>query len=116
MSRSRPPFGRASVGTGVVLMAVGAVLAFAVDVPAEVEEYVDVLDLGLILVWAGVLVLVMQVVMHRVPRANRLKQVIQRLESAALVEEALVEHLDSLGTQADEPLPMPGRDTHERAA
>jgi len=51
-----------------------------------------------------------------VPRANRLKQVIQRLESAALVEEALVEHLDSLGTQADEPLPMPGRDTHERAA
>jgi hypothetical protein len=71
MSRTRHPFGRTSVGTGVVLMAVGAVLAFAVDVPAEVEEYVDVLDLGLILVWAGVLVLVMQVVMHRVPRADR---------------------------------------------
>ena len=53
MSRSRPPYGRTSVGTGVVLMAVGAVLAFAVEVPAEVEEYVDVLDLGLILVWAG---------------------------------------------------------------
>ena len=52
-------------------MAVGAVLAFAVDVPAEVEEYVDVLDLGLILVWAGVLVLVMQVVMHRPRRADR---------------------------------------------
>ena len=70
MSRSRPPFGRASVGTGVVRMAVGAVLAFAVDVPAEVEEYVDVLDLGLILVWAGILLLVMQVVMHR-PRGPK---------------------------------------------
>jgi len=64
MSRSRPPYGRTSVGSGVVLMAVGAVLAFAVEVPAAVEEYVDVLDLGLILVWAGVLVLVMQVVMN----------------------------------------------------
>jgi hypothetical protein len=71
MSRSRPPYGRTSVGTGVVLMAVGGVLAFAVEVPATVEEYVDVLDLGLILVWAGVLVLVMQVVMHRRPRADR---------------------------------------------
>ena len=71
MSRSRPPYGRTSVGTGVVLMAVGAVLAFAVDVPAEVEEYVDVLDLGLILVWAGVLILVMQVIMNRTPRADR---------------------------------------------
>jgi len=71
MSRSRPPYGRTSVGTGVVLMAVGAVLAFAVEVPAAVEEYVDVLDLGLILVWAGVLVLVMQVVMNRRPRTDR---------------------------------------------
>ena len=48
--RPRPPYGRASVGTGVVLMALGAVLAFAVEVPASVREYVDVLDLGLILV------------------------------------------------------------------
>jgi hypothetical protein len=51
-----------------VLIAVGAVLAFAVQVPAEVEEHVDVLDLGLILVWSGILVLIMQVVMHRRPR------------------------------------------------
>jgi hypothetical protein len=71
MSRSRPPYGRTSVGTGVVLMAVGAVLAFAVDAPARIEEYVDVLDLGLILVWAGILVLVMQVVMNRAPRTDR---------------------------------------------
>ena len=62
---SSPRFGRASVGTAVALMAVGGVIAFAVDVPAEIEEYVDVLDLGLILVWAGILLLVMQVVMHR---------------------------------------------------
>ena len=51
-------------------MAVGGVIAFAVDVPAEVEQYVDVLDLGLILVWAGILLLVMQVVVHR-PRSTR---------------------------------------------
>src|SRR5829696_8131759 len=63
MSRSRPPDGRTSVGTGVVLMAVGAVLAFAVDAPAEIEEYVDVLDRGL--------VLVMQLVMNRARRADR---------------------------------------------
>ena len=67
----RPPaIGRASVGTAVILMAVGGVIAFAVDVPAEVEQYVDVLDLGLILVWAGILLLVMQVVVHR-PRSTR---------------------------------------------
>lgn len=64
-----PPTGRASVGTGVVLIAVGAVLAFAVDVPARVERHVDVLDVGLILIWAGILTLVMQVVMHR-PRGS----------------------------------------------
>ena len=69
--RPHPPYGRTSIGTGVVLMAVGAVLALAVEVPAAVEEYVDVLDLGLILVWAGVLVLVMQVVMNRPRRADR---------------------------------------------
>ena len=71
MRRSRRPFGGASIGTAVVLMAVGAVLAFAVDVPSVVEEYVDVLDLGLILVWAGALILVMQWVMHREPRSRR---------------------------------------------
>ena len=52
-------------------MAVGGVIAFAVDVPAEIEQYVDVLDLGLILVWAGVLLLVMQVVVHRPRSAQR---------------------------------------------
>lgn len=64
---------RTSVGTGVLLMALGGILAFAVRAPGVVEEYVDVVDLGLILVWAGVLVLVMQVVMHRPrrPRAPR---------------------------------------------
>jgi len=67
MSRSR--LGRGSIGTAVVLMAVGGVLAFAVDVPAGVEKYIDVLDLGLILVWAGILLLVMQVVVHR-PRTG----------------------------------------------
>ena len=61
---------RASIGTAVVLMAVGGVIAFGVDAPASVEEYVDVLDLGLILVWAGILLLVMQVVMHR-PRGPK---------------------------------------------
>ena len=61
---------RASVGTAVVLMAAGGVIAFAVDAPAGVEKYVDVLDLGLILIWAGVLLLVMQVVMHR-PRGPK---------------------------------------------
>ena len=63
----RPAIGIGSIGTAVVLMAVGAVLAFAVDVPREIEKYVDVLDLGLILVWAGILILVMQVVMTRRP-------------------------------------------------
>lgn len=62
---------RASVGTGVVLMAVGGVLAFAVtDPPDQLQKYVDLFDLGLILIWAGVLTLVMQVVMHR-PRRPR---------------------------------------------
>ena len=61
---------RASIGTGIVLIAVGAVVAFAVRAPAQVEKYVDVLDLGLILVWSGILVLVMQVVMHRPPRRS----------------------------------------------
>lgn len=67
----RPPFGRASIGTAVVLMAVGGVLAFGVRAPAYVEKYVDLLDLGLILVWAGILILVMQVVMNRRPGPRR---------------------------------------------
>ena len=67
---------RTSIGTGVVLMAIGAVIAFAVRAPAEVEEYVDVLDLGLILMWSGVLVLIMQVVMHR-PR-RRVRRTVRR--------------------------------------
>lgn len=67
----RAPIGRASVGTAVVLMAVGGVLAVAVrDVPAVVSDYVDVPAVGLILVWAGILLLVMQVVMHRPRRPH----------------------------------------------
>jgi hypothetical protein len=66
-----PPVARRSVGTAVVLMAIGGVLAVGVEAPAVVERYVDLLDLGLILVWAGVLLLVMQVVMHRPRRARR---------------------------------------------
>ena len=62
---------RASVGTAVLLMAAGGVIAFAItDPPDQVEQYVDVFDLGLILIWAGVLTLVMQVVMHRPRRAR----------------------------------------------
>lgn len=67
---------RASIGTALVLMAVGGILAFGVDAPAQVERYVDVLDLGLILVWAGILVLLMQVVMNRRPRARRPRPVL----------------------------------------
>lgn len=52
-------------------MAAGGVLAYGVHAPAEVEKYVDLLDLGLILVWAGILQLVMQVVMHRPRRPRR---------------------------------------------
>ncbi len=62
---------RASVGTAVVLMGVGGVLAFAVtDPPDQIGRYVSVFDLGLILIWVGILTLVMQVVMHR-PRQAR---------------------------------------------
>jgi hypothetical protein len=59
---------RLSIGTGLVLMALGGILAFAVNAPAEVYRYVDLVDLGLILVWTGVLVLLSQVWLHR-PRA-----------------------------------------------
>jgi hypothetical protein len=70
---------RTSIGTGVVLMAIGGVLAFAVRAPAKVEQYVDVLDLGLILIWAGLLVLAMQVYLHR-PRRPRPPRVSRRAE------------------------------------
>ena len=66
----RPP-GRGSLGVALVLMALGGVLAVGVHPPAVVEEYVDLLDLGLILVWSGILLLVMQVVMTRRPRSAR---------------------------------------------
>jgi hypothetical protein len=62
---------RVSIGTAVVLMAIGGVLAFAVDPPAEVETYIDVLDLGLILVWTGLLVLAMAAYMYRPRRPRR---------------------------------------------
>ncbi len=68
---------RTSIGTGVILMAIGGVLAFAVRAPAEVEQYVDVIDLGLILIWAGVLVLGMQAYMHR-PRRPKPPRVSRR--------------------------------------
>ena len=68
----RSPAGRPSVGPAVLLMALGGVIAFGgISTPAEVEKYVDVLDLGLILVWSGILLLVMQVVMHRPRRSRR---------------------------------------------
>jgi len=52
-----------------------------------------------------------------VPRANRLKQLVQRLDKAELVAEALMEHLDSLGAQADEPVRLqPPTDMQEEAA
>ncbi|MDQ1624536.1 MAG: hypothetical protein QOJ49_34 [Actinomycetota bacterium] len=59
-----------SIGTGLILMAIGGILTFAVQAPASVTEYVNVGDLGLILIWSGVLVLVMLVVMYR-PRRPR---------------------------------------------
>ena len=68
--RSPRSVGRASVGTAVVLMAVGGVLALALRPPVGVARYVDVPAVGLILVWAGILLLAMQVVMHR-PRRPR---------------------------------------------
>lgn len=68
---------RTSIGTGVILMAIGGVLAFAVRAPSEVQQYIDVFDLGLILIWAGLLVLGMQAYMHR-PRRPRPQRVTRR--------------------------------------
>ena len=70
-TRARAPRLRASIGTALVLMATGGVLAFGVNAPATITRYVDLLDLGLILVWAGILLLVMQVVMTRAPGRRR---------------------------------------------
>lgn len=64
------PLGKASVGTALVLMAVGGVLSFAVEPSDEVAEYVDVFDLGLILIWSGILLMAAQVFVHR-PRRPR---------------------------------------------
>jgi len=68
---------RTSIGTGVVLIAIGAVLAFAVRVPGELEDYVDVLDLGLILIWTGLLIFAMQAYLYR-PRRRRPPRVSRR--------------------------------------
>lgn len=65
------PVPRASVGTAVVLMAVGGVLAFGVRAPEPVTRYVDLPAVGLVLVWAGALLLAMQVVLHRPRRPRR---------------------------------------------
>ncbi len=65
---SRSPVGARTLGAALALMATGGVLALGVDAPAVVERYVDLLDLGLILVWSGILLLAMQVVMTRRPR------------------------------------------------
>ena len=74
---------RTSIGTAVILMAIGGVLAFAVNAPASVEQYLDVLDLGLILIWSGLLMLGMQAYMHR-PRRPRPVRVSRR---AAVTED-----------------------------
>lgn len=64
---------RLSTGTGVTLIAGGAILAFAVDPPRWIVEYIDVIDLGLVLLWVGILVLAIQVYLHapRKPKAPR---------------------------------------------
>jgi len=68
---------RTSIGTGVVLMAIGGVLAFAVRAPGEVEQYIDVLDLGLILIWTGLLIFATQAYLYR-PRRPRPPRVSRR--------------------------------------
>ncbi len=69
--RGGPRVGRGSISTALVLMAVGGVLAIGVNPPTVVEKYLDLLDLGLILVWSGILLVVMEVVMTRRPRSAR---------------------------------------------
>jgi len=43
----------------------GGVLAFGIDAPSRVEEYVDLLDLGLILVWSGLLLFAAEAYLNR---------------------------------------------------
>jgi hypothetical protein len=74
MARSRQqrsPLGKASVGTALVLMAVGGVVAFAVEPSDQVAEYVELFDLGLILIWSGILLMAAQVWMHRPQQPRR---------------------------------------------
>ena len=88
-SRTRARRPRASIGTALVLMATGGVL----DAPATITTYVDLLDLGLILVWAGILILVMQVVMTRRPRrAVRYSSDDRDLDLRDVPGDATVEH------------------------
>lgn len=51
-----------------MLIVLGAVLLLAIDVPERVSEYVDVLDLGLILIWTGLLQLGVLAWFARPPR------------------------------------------------
>jgi len=62
---------RLSTGTGVVLIAVGAVLAFAVSPPRWILQYVDVMSLGLVLVWVGALILAIHAYLNWPRRARR---------------------------------------------
>jgi len=57
------------IGTGILLIAVGAILAFAVSPPRSVLRYLDVFELGLILIWTGVLVLAVTYYVDRVKRS-----------------------------------------------
>jgi hypothetical protein len=71
MRRARRP-SPASTTTGILLIAVGAVLAFAaVPVPEQVSRHVSVPAVGLILVWSGVLLLVMKAYLYRPRRPQR---------------------------------------------
>lgn len=53
------------------MIVAGAVLLLAVEVPDEVTRYVDVLDLGLVLIWTGLLILGLNVWFHRAQSRSR---------------------------------------------
>lgn len=59
---------RLSLSTGITLLAVGLILAFAVNSPDGLADYIDTVDLGLVLVWTGVLHLAVTAYVHRPPR------------------------------------------------
>lgn len=61
---------RLSIGSGVVMIAVGAILAFAIQPPQWIVAYVDVMDLGLVLIWIGALVLALQAYLYMPRRAR----------------------------------------------